>query len=485
MNGGLDHRCHGNYVAGEWRPAAATGRADVNPADVSDRIGTFPDSCGADVDEAVAAAAGAQAGWASLGPIRRAEYLRRVANLLADRAQEFAVTITREHGKLLAEAGDEVRRTLAVLDFIAGEGRRLNGEVTPADEPRTLSFTFRAPIGVVGLITPWNFPLAIPAWKIAPALLSGCTAVVKPSPLTPLTAALLVDLFAEAGVPPGVLNLVQGDRTAGASLVADPRVAGISFTGSLAVGRAIHAAGAGRLLKSQLELGGKNAVVVLRDADLGKATDAVVAGAFGQAGQRCSATSRLVVESAVKDHLLERLLTAVTRLRVGPGTDPRADVCPVISEERLLACLRMVETARRTGATVRCGGRRLTDGLPDGFYLEPTVLSDVAPDSEIAQEEVFGPVLSVIECEDLDHAVTIVNGVRYGMSASIFTTSQSSAFEALDRLEAGMLHVNRPGVGAFPHLPHVGTKASQYGPPECSPAVWDFYCQWRSACVAY
>lgn len=483
---GVDTRYLCNFVDGDWRTAAeGETRPDINPGDVSDRIGDVAESGAADVDAAVAAARAAQPEWKALGPIKRAEFLRAAERLLAERIDEIAATITREQGKLLKESRGEVQRAQAILDFTAGEARRLNGVTTPAEEPRTFSFTFRSPIGIVGLVTPWNFPLAIPVWKVAPALLSGCTAVLKPSPFTPLTGALLADVFAQAGVPKGVLNLVQGDRVAGEALVANPAVAGISFTGSLPVGTAIHAGGASRLLKTQLELGGKNAVIVLEDADLDKAAAAVVRGAFGQAGQRCSATSRVIMDTRVKEDLLDRIVSRVWPMRVGPGTDPDADVCPVINEDRLKACLGAIESAQRVGAKVACGGGRATSDLPEGYYVQPTVLRDVPWDSEIAQEEVFGPVLSAIDCDGFDDAMRISNSVKYGMSGTIFTQDPTRAFEAIERFEAGMLHVNRPGVGAYAHLPHVGAKASQYGPPECSPAVWDFYTEWKSACITY
>ncbi|GAA3477485.1 hypothetical protein GCM10018966_020150 [Streptomyces yanii] len=325
----------------------------------------------------------------------------------------------------------------------------------------------------MGLVSPWNFPLAIPMWKVAPALLSGCTAVLKPSPLTPLTSALLVEIFQQAGLPGGVLNLVQGDVAAGEALVANPAVAGISFTGSLPVGTAIHAGGAHRLLRTQLELGGKNALIVCDDADLAKAVDAVVHGAFGQAGQRCSATSRVVVDVRVREEFLDRLVGQVAGLRVGPGYDPASRICPVVNTARTEAALAAVAGAQRDGGKVLCGGgRERRDDLPEGCYVQPTVIRDVPWDSELAQEEVFGPVLAVVDADGFDEAMTIANSVRYGMSGTVFTASQSRAFEAIDRFEAGMLHVNRPGVGAYAHLPHVGSKASQYGPPECSPEVW-------------
>ena len=482
----VDPQHLGNYIAGAWREGqSGKHRRNVNPADIHDHIGDFTESGVVDVEWAVDAAAEAFADWRARGPIARAEVLRRAGRLLEERREVLAATITREQGKRLVEARAEVDRALTILDFTVGEARRLNGVTTPAEDPRTVAMTFRRPIGVVGLITPWNFPVAIPMWKVAPALLSGCTAVLKPSPFTPLTAALLVQAFHDADLPPGVLNLVQGDRAAGEALVAHPAVAGVSFTGSLAVGLAIQQVGASRLLKTQLELGGKNALIVLDDAELDRAVDAIIHGAFGQAGQRCSATSRVIVDRAVKEDLLDRLVTRVQAMRVGPGTDPAVDIGPVVNEERLEACLNAIERAVADGATVACGGRRLTDGLPEGYYVAPTVLRDVPEQSEIAQEEIFGPVLAVLDCDGLDDAIRIANSVRYGMSGTVFTKDLTRAFEALDRLEAGMLHVNRPGVGAYAHLPHVGTKSSQYGPPECSPQVWDFYTEWRSACVAY
>ena len=474
-----------NFIGGRW-VASETGRTrtNINPADTADFIGEVTESGGVDVESAVEAARAAQPGWHELGPIRRAEHLREARRLLAERSAEFAATITREQGKLLAESRSEVTRALSVLDFTTGEARRLNGVTTPAEDPRTWSFTFRRPIGVVGLITPWNFPLAIPMWKVAPALLSGCPAVLKPSPLTPLTAELLTRVFADAGVPPGALNLVQGDRPAGEALVGHEAVAGVSFTGSVPVGIAIQRAGAHRLLRTQLELGGKNAVVVLADADLSAAADAIVRGAFGQAGQRCSATSRVIADARVVDELVDRLAAHVSAMRVGPGTDPRSDIGPVVNEDRMRACLAAVARAQDAGAKVVAGGEAAT-GLPPGYYVEPTVLRDVPWDAEIAQEEVFGPVLSVINADGFDEAMRIANSVRYGMSGSLFTQDPARMFTALDQFEAGMLHVNRPGVGAYAHLPHVGAKQSQHGPPECSPQVWDFYTEWRSACISY
>lgn len=476
----------GNFIGGTWQPAkSGDTRINVNPADTTDVLGDFAESDGADVDTAVAAASAAVPAWRDLGPIKRGEHLKRAATLLAERADEITEVITRENGKRRDEAQGEVSRAGAILEFTYGEARRINGETTAAEDPDTMAFTFRVPIGVVALISPWNFPLAIPLWKVAPALLAGCPAVLKPSPLTPLTAAHLVRVFQDAGVPDGVLNLVQGDRAAGEALVSAPEVAGISFTGSLPVGQAIQEAASTRLVRTQLELGGKNAVVVLADANIDRAVDAIVLGAFGQAGQRCSATSRVIVDRPVKEDLLNRLVERVATLRVGPGRDGATDIGPVINEDRMTACLDAITRAQDEGATLVVGGQRAVDGLPDGHYIEPTILRDTPWDSHLAQEEVFGPVLAVVDADGLDDAIRISNSVKYGMSATVFTQDLSQAMEAVHRFEAGMLHVNRPGVGAYSHLPHVGSKQSQYGPPECSRHVWDFYTEWRSACISY
>ncbi|MGW2539805.1 aldehyde dehydrogenase family protein [Kitasatospora sp. NPDC001574] len=474
-----------NHINGHWVPSlAGTVCANRNPADTDDVIGEFADSGARDAAAAVDAAAAALAGWDAIGPIARAGVLTTAARLIGERRGTFAEAVTREQGKRSSESAGEVSRSLAILEFTIGEARRINGVTTPAEEPRTLALTLRRPLGVVGLITPWNFPLAIPLWKVAPALIAGCTAVLKPSPLTPWTSALLVQTFTDAGLPPGVLNLVQGGRAPGEALVLDPRIAGISFTGSLPVGIMINKSGAGRLLRTQLELGGKNALIVLADADLDAAADAVIHGAFSQSGQRCSATSRLIVERSVRDELLERVVPRVRAMRVGRGDQEWADIGPVVDDDRLQACLTAVRTAAESGATVACGGRRVVLETP-GHFMEPTVLVDVAWDSAIAQEEVFGPVLSVIECDGYAEAMRISNSVRYGMSGTIFTRDPALMFQSLQDFQAGMLHVNRPGVGAYAHLPHLGTKASQLGAPECSSDVWDFYTDLRSACIRY
>lgn len=476
-----------NHIDGCWQDASDGGTfVDLNPADTADIVGTFAESTAADALAAIDAAKRAAHAWEQLGSIARGDILFAAAAAMEHRIDDLAAAVTREQGKTLSESRAEAKRGIDILRFTAGEGRRISGSTLPADSGRTLALTWRKPIGVVALITPWNFPLAIPIWKMAPALLSGCTAIIKPSPIAPLTTALLVDIFTEAGVPAGVLNLLQGDRIAGETLTNHPDVRGISFTGSLPVGLAIQKAAAPRLARTQLELGGKNALIVLEDADLDAAADAVVHGAFGQAGQRCSATSRVLVDRSVREELVSRLRDRLSQIRIGDPFDPETTLGPVVDENRLNACVAAIAQARADGATVELGGERLTDGShSDGYFIEPTVITGVAPDSELAMEEVFGPVLSVIDVDGFDDAMNISNSVKYGMSGTIFTENRAHIYDALDRFEAGMLHVNRPGVGAWPHLPHMGAKLSQYGPPECSPETWDFYTEWRSACVAF
>ena len=439
-----------------------------------------------DVDAAVAAARLAfDAGpWGRMTVPDRAIILHRLVDRLETRTSELAKAWNAQVGALMSAAPSLISEANAIARTVVEQAKVFpNLTRAPTTEAHT-ALIAREPVGVVAAIAPWNFPLAIPTWKVAPALLAGCGAVLKPSPLTPLTSALLVQAFADAGVPAGVLNLIQGDREAGEALVADPRVAGISFTGSLPVGQAINRAGAGRLMRTQLELGGKNALIVLEDANLDAAVDAIIYGAFGQGGQRCSATSRIIVDRKVHDALLSRLVPRIQAMRIGRGDQDWADIGPVVNDEREQACLEAVEKAVAEGAEIACGGKAVTLDTP-GYFVEPTVLTNVAWDSELAQEEVFGPMVSVIACDGYGEAMRISNSVRYGMSGTIFTQNPSLMFQALQDFEAGMLHVNRPGVGSYVHLPHVGAKSSQLGAPECSPDVWNFYTDLRSACIKY
>ncbi|MEU9856106.1 aldehyde dehydrogenase family protein [Streptomyces sp. NPDC047974] len=471
-----------NFTGGAWtRAESGVVRANVNPADASDVIGEFPESGGVDVEHAVGVAADAFAAWQALDPVRRAGHLACAARLLEERADRFAVAITREQGKLLVEARAEVHGAVAALDFVAGEARRLERTAVPTVDDRTSAFSFRRPIGVVGLITTWHLPLATPVRKLAPALLAGCTVVLKPSPLAPLTPALLAEVLHEAGVPPGVFNLVQGDAAAGEALVDHPSVAGVGFTGSRRVAAAVHRAGSGRLLRTELDLAGKDTVVVLDDADLDKAVAAVAAGAFGQAGQRYGAVGRVVVDRRVRREFLARLLPRVASLRLGPGMDPRSEMGPLVDEEHVHACLEAVAKVRAGGAELLSGGDRAAGGPLGGRYVRPTVLAGDLFAVETAVEEVFGPVVGLVEADGPDEAVRLVGNVRTAMSVAVFTTSRTRALEAVERLDASAVHVNRPAVAAY--VPHADAKGAWCGPTEFASRMWDLSTEWRSARV--
>ena len=460
---------------------AATGpvltKSDPSSGQV---LRAFPAARAEEVEAAVGRATAAFPSWAAAGSVRRGDVVHRLAALIDAHRAELVASITAEHGKPLADARGEVERAAALLRFAAGSGRRMGGQTLPSDTPHTASATLRRPVGPVALITPWNFPLAIPAWKLGPALVAGCTAVLKPSPLAPRTAELLVELAVTAGVPDGVVSVVQGDGVTGELLVSDPAIRAVSFTGSVDVGRAIHRASTRTMARTQLEMGGKNAVIVCEDADLDRAAAAIVHGAFGQSGQRCSATSRVIAHARIHDELVARIVERATRLRPGPPDDPRSDLGPLISEDAMRRCLDAVRASERDGGTVRCGGTR-TGSV--GCFVLPTVITGLGPDAPLARTEVFGPVLVVLEAPSLEEAIAIGNSVPYGMSAAIFTAGIRSVARFVAEADAGMLHVNRAGTGAFPHMPHVGTKASQFGPAECSEEGLDFFLETRTVTI--
>ncbi|KZC95516.1 MULTISPECIES: aldehyde dehydrogenase family protein [Clavibacter] len=443
-------------------------------------LGTFPAGRAEQVRVAAERAASASRGWADAGAVRRGDVVHRLAELIEAHRDELAASIRAETGKPVRDAVGEVERTVALVRFAAGFGRRTGGETLPSDTPLTASSTHRRPVGPVALITPWNFPLAIPAWKLAPALVAGCTVVLKPSPLAPRTAELLVDLAALAGVPDGVVSVVQGDGVTGDLLVSRAEMRAVSFTGSVDVGRSIHRAASRTMARTQLEMGGKNAVIVMEDADLDRAATAVVRGAFGQSGQRCSATSRVIAHAPVHDALVARIVEHAMRLRPGPPDDPSSDLGPLISEDAMRRCLDAVQASRLDGGTVLCGGERM--GTVGNFVL-PTVIVGLDPTAPLARTEVFGPVLVVLAASSLEEAIAIGNSVEYGMSAAIFTSDIRSVGRFVAETEAGMLHVNRAGTGAFPHMAHTGAKSSQFGPAECSEEGLGFFLETRTVTI--
>ncbi|MGH2731457.1 MAG: aldehyde dehydrogenase family protein [Actinomycetota bacterium] len=477
-----------NYIGGEWMPAAS-GRlfASINPAEREEVLGVFPRSGPEDVDAAVAAAQAAYPSWMRTPAPRRADYVLRVGLLLEQRKEELARLMTREMGKTLRESRADVQEGIDFCLYMVGEGRRFFGHTMPAELPSKFSLTLRHPVGVVGLITPWNFPLAIPAWKIVPALISGCTSIFKPAEDTPLLSTLLIETFEEVGLPPGVLNLVQGyGEEAGASLVKHSGVRGISFTGSLEVGRWVNET-CGRLMKRcSLELGSKNALIVMPDADLDLAVDSAAWGAFATSGQRCTATSRLIVLAEIKEPFVERLVDRVSRMKVGPGLDPEVEVTPVINEDQKRRVLDYIGIGRQEGAEVLTGGAGLTGGAYErGHFIAPTVFDRMTPEMRIAREEIFGPVTGIIGVSGLDEALATANSTAYGLSCAIYTHDVTAAFRAITELEFGVVYVNAPTIGAEVQLPFGGMKDTGNGHREAGPQALDEFTEWKAVSIDF
>jgi aldehyde dehydrogenase (NAD+) len=478
-----------NYIGGQWvKSASGEYFENVNPADTRDIVGRFALSTGEDVSRAVAAARQAAEGWKRLPAPRRAEILFRLGNILIAHKDRFAAEMTREMGKVLKETGGDVQEAIDCTFYTAGEGRRLHGYTTPAEMPDKFAMCVRQPVGLCGLVTPWNFPMAIPSWKLIPALVCGNTVVIKPAEDTPLSTINLVKACEEAGVPAGVVNVVTGyGESAGRALVEHPAVRLISFTGSTETGRAVAMACADRNAICSLELGGKNVIIVMEDADLDLAVEGTVWGAFGTSGQRCTASSRVVVHKKVYKKFVQKLVERTIALRVGDGSDPKTDVGPVINAAAVHKIMGYIETGQREdGATLACGGHRLEKGAhANGYFIEPTVFTNVAPEMRIAQEEIFGPVTAVIPAASLAEAVEIANGVRYGLSASIYTRDVNSAFHAMNDMYTGIFYVNSSTIGAEVHLPFGGTKATGNGHREAGTQVLDIFTEWKSIYVDY
>lgn len=488
MTDAADVRTHGNFIAGQWTPSESGITYTVyNPAHKERLLGHFQRSGAEDAGRAVAAAAAAAPGWADTPAPARAQVLFRALEIMGRRGEEIARTITAEEGKPLADARGEVKRAMNIIEYAAGEGRRMFGYTTPSELPSTVAYTVRRPLGVVGIITPWNFPIAIPAWKMAPALICGNAVVFKPASGTPLCAVKLTEVFEEAGVPPGVLNLITGPGgSVGNALVESPEVAGISFTGSTEIGTELYTRSAARLKKVQAEMGGKNAVILLADADLDKALGGIVQGAFGSTGQRCTATSRVIVEDGVYDEFMRQLVARTARLTIGDGMDEGVDVSPLASESQQRMVSEYIAAGRDEGATLAYGGRTLSGGIYDaGWYVEPTIFTDVSPDMRIAREEIFGPVLTVFRARDLDDAVAIANSVKFGLSSSVYTRDIPRAFRYINTVDAGMVHVNAPTLGGEVHLPFGGLKASGVGQREQGVEAVDFFSEVITVYIDY
>src|SRR5215213_7268200 len=478
-----------NYVGGEW-VASRSGEwfEDVNPADTRDVIGRFPVSTREDVEAAVGAAAGAARGWRRLPAPRRAEILFRLGEILIRHKDRFTREMTREMGKVSKEAGGDVQEAIDCTYYTAGEGRRLHGFTTPAEMPDKFAMCVRQPVGLCGLITPWHFPMAIPSWKLIPALVCGNTVVIKPAEDTPLSTYNLVKACEEAGIPPGVVNLVTGyGEPAGAAITNHPALRLISFTGSTETGRIVATACAERNAICSLEMGGKNVIIVMDDADVDLAVEGAVWGAFGTSGQCCTASSRIVVHRKVYKQFSKKLVERASRLRVGNGADSKTEMGPVINADAVHKILGYIEIGQHEDkATLACGGNRLTKGEhANGYFIEPTVFTDVAPGMRVAQEEIFGPVTAVIPTSSLEEAVEIANGVRYGLSAAIYTQDVNRAFRAMQEMYTGIFYVNSSTIGAEVHLPFGGTKATGNGHREAGTQVLDIFTEWKSVYVDY
>jgi len=476
-----------NYIGGQWVDAASGETFEKrNPARTSEVIGLFPRSLAVDVDDAVNAAQSAFATWSRVPAPARGDYLKMIGDLLVERKDEIAFEMTREMGKTFTETRGDVQEAIDTAYYAASETRRLFGNTVPSELPNKFNMSLRRPVGVFGIITAWNFPVAVPTWKIFPAIASGNTVVFKPSEEAPNSARLLVKVFEDAGLPAGVVNLITGAGEAGRALVDHPGIDGISFTGSTDTGASIAEAAAREHKRVSLEMGGKNPQIVMPDADLDLAVEGVLWGAFGTTGQRCTATSRLLLHVDIHDEVVERVKARAAELRLGYGNDDGIDVGPLINQKALDKVLGYIEIGQQEGAKLVMGGERAEEGaLAEGYFFLPTIFADVRPGSRLALEEVFGPVLSVLKFETYEQAIEIANEVRYGLSSSIYTRDVAQAFRAMHDLEAGITYINGPTIGAEAHMPFGGVKQTGNGHREGGWEVFDFYTETKTVYVDY
>jgi alpha-ketoglutaric semialdehyde dehydrogenase len=483
----MSHSQYKNLIGGQWL-AAATGKTflNVNPADHDDIVGEFPSSGAEDVNRAVEAAREAYKKWRLVPAPKRAEILFRTADHLVQRKEKYAQEMTREMGKVLAETRGDVQEAIDEAFYVAGEGRRLFGVTTPSELQNKFAMSVRMPVGVVGLITPWNFPMAIPSWKLFPALVAGNTCVIKPATDTPLSTYNLVQTLVDAGLPPGVVNIVFGTGSgAGEALINHPEVRAISFTGSSAVGSHVGQRAAATFKQVSLEMGGKNAMIVMDDANLDLALDGALWGAFGTTGQRCTATSRILLQRGIAAQFTEKFVARAKKLKIGNGLDKSVEVGPQVNAGQIETSRKYVEIAKGEGAQLLCGGHALTDGpYAKGTFFEPTIFAGVKPTMRLAREEVFGPVVALLEFSKFEEAVEIANSIDYGLSTSIYTKDVNRAFAAMRDLEAGITYINAPTIGAEVHLPFGGVKQTGNGHREGLGAL-EFFTTWKAVYVDY
>lgn len=475
-----------NYIDGHWVADNLKGMPIINPAN-GEQLAIVPLSTAHEVNEAAIAAKRAQKQWSQLPAPKRADFLYEIGFKLKEKKEHLARLLTMEMGKVIEEARGEVQEAIDMALYMAGEGRRLFGETVPSELANKFAMSVRVPVGVAGLITPWNFPIAIASWKAFPALVAGNTVVWKPSNESPLMAYELGKIFEEVGLPNGVVNIVFGaGSTVGTAMVEHPDIRIISFTGSNATGSKVAELGGKLLKKVSLELGGKNAVIVMDDANLELAVEGILWSAFGTAGQRCTACSRVIVHKDVKEEVIERLLKAMDQLTIGDGLDPNVKVGPVVNKAALEKINHYVQIGIQQGATLLRGGKIL-EKLPydKGFYFEPTLFTDVTPEMIIAQEEIFGPVISIIEVDSLERAIEVNNGVKFGLSSSIFSQDVNTIFKAQHLLDTGIVYVNAGTTGAEIHLPFGGTKGTGNGHRDSGQAALDVYTEWKSIYVDY
>ncbi|HEV2914561.1 MAG TPA: aldehyde dehydrogenase family protein [Pyrinomonadaceae bacterium] len=477
-----------NFIGGSWVESLSRKTVENrNPANTDDVLGSNGQATREEARRAVEAAGEAFRDWRRTPAPARGRIVARAARLMEEDKENLAQLLTREEGKTISESRGELQRSINVAEFCAGEARRIGGETIQSELPSNFAYTIKQPLGVVACVTPWNFPVAIPVWKIAPALVAGNTVVFKPATLTPATAVRITEIFEEAGLPAGVLNLILGSGSeAGDEIINHPAVRAVSFTGSNDVGIRLYEQVSRRGAKVQCEMGGKNPVVVMEDADLELAVESTAQGAFGSSGQRCTATSRAIVVQEIADEFVGRIIARAESMRIGPGGDARTEMGPCVDESQFKTVLRYIEVGREDGAELKCGGSRAEgDGLDKGYFVRPTVFDRVTPDMRIAREEIFGPVLSVLRVKDFEEAVMVANDSEYGLSSSIFSNDAARIFRFVDEIETGMTHINSPTTGGEAHIPFGGIKATGIGDREQGSTALDFYTELKVVYVDY